>query len=58
MLETELNKNIIDQLNKELTYITYYFQGEPYLNKDFTDMVGYASRHNIYIQLQARMLII
>jgi len=48
MLETELNKNIIDQLHKELTYITYYFQGEPYLNKDFTDMVGYASRHNIY----------
>ena len=48
MLEPELNKSIIDQLHKELTYITYYFQGEPYLNKDFTQMVGYASKHNIY----------
>ena len=48
MLEPELNKKVIDQLHKELTYITYYFQGEPYLNKDFTDMVGYASKHNIY----------
>jgi radical SAM protein with 4Fe4S-binding SPASM domain len=48
MLEPELNKKIIDQLHRELTYITYYFQGEPYLNKHFTDMVGYASKHNIY----------
>ncbi len=48
MLEPELNKSVIDQLKKELTYITYYFQGEPYLNKDFTDMVSYATQHNIY----------
>ena len=48
MLEPQLNKTIIDQLKNELTYITYYFQGEPYLNKDFTEMVHYASSHNIY----------
>ena len=48
MLQPELNTTIIDQLKKELTYITYYFQGEPYLNKDFTDMVSYATKHNIY----------
>ena len=48
MLEPELNKTVIDQLHKELTYMTYYFQGEPYLNKDFTEMVSYATKHNIY----------
>ena len=48
MLQPDLNKKIIDELKDELTYITYYFQGEPYLNQDFTDMVRYASDHNIY----------
>ncbi len=48
MLAPELNQSIIDQLSDHLTYITYYFQGEPYLNKDFLSMVGYASSRNIY----------
>ena len=48
MLAPELNQSIIDQLSDNLTYITYYFQGEPYLNKDFLSMVGYASSRNIY----------
>jgi radical SAM protein with 4Fe4S-binding SPASM domain len=48
MLEKDMNKKIVDEMGKDLTYITYYFQGEPYLNKDFTDMVSYANRKNIY----------
>ncbi|MCB9262218.1 MAG: SPASM domain-containing protein [Flavobacteriales bacterium] len=48
MLQPDLNKTIIDQLKKTLTYITYYFQGEPYLNPDFLEMVNYASQSNIY----------
>jgi len=48
MLAPDLNQSIIDQLSNELTYITYYFQGEPYLNKDFLSMVSYASSQNIY----------
>ncbi len=48
MLNTDLNKKIIDELKSTLTYITYYFQGEPYLNTDFLEMVSYASKHNIY----------
>ena len=48
MLEMDLNKKVIDELKDYLTYITYYFQGEPYLNKDFLDMVSYASKHHIY----------
>ncbi|MFT5157213.1 MAG: radical SAM protein with 4Fe4S-binding SPASM domain [Bacteroidia bacterium] len=48
MLPEELNQKIIDELAPTLTYITYYFQGEPYLNPSFLDMVAYASKHNIY----------
>jgi MoaA/NifB/PqqE/SkfB family radical SAM enzyme len=48
MPEPEINTKVIDQRHKQLTYITYSFQGEPYLNKDFTDMVSYATKHNIY----------
>jgi MoaA/NifB/PqqE/SkfB family radical SAM enzyme len=29
-------------------YITLYFQGEPYINKDFTDMIALASQNGMY----------
>ncbi|MBO6518370.1 MAG: SPASM domain-containing protein [Bacteroidia bacterium] len=48
MLSPELNRKIINELSDTLTYITYYFQGEPYLNPEFLDMVRYASDHHIY----------
>lgn len=40
---------MIDALARHLTYLTLYFQGEPYLNKDFFDMVRYAKAHRIYV---------
>lgn len=48
MLEMETYTKAIDQLGDKLTYLTLYFQGEPYLNKSFLDMVGYASQKKIY----------
>lgn len=48
MLDQETNQRIIDELSPQLSYITYYFQGEPYLNPEFLDMVKYASSKNIY----------
>ena len=48
MLATEMNAKVIDELAPELFYITYYFQGEPYLNPSFTEMVRYASDKNIF----------
>lgn len=48
MLGSELVQEVINELKKELMYITYYFQGEPYLNPNFTDFVSLASRNNIY----------
>jgi radical SAM protein with 4Fe4S-binding SPASM domain len=47
-IEVEKFQQYIDQLSKHLTYLSFYFQGEPYLNKGFLDMVAYASNLGIY----------
>lgn len=48
MLENSFFQKTIDEIHKELLYLIFYFQGEPYLNPDFLDMVKYASSKNIY----------
>lgn len=48
MLEPTFFKTTIDAVYKELIYLTFYFQGEPYLNPNFLDMVRYASEKGIY----------
>jgi radical SAM protein with 4Fe4S-binding SPASM domain len=48
MLSPLLFQNTIDQLKDALMYLTFYFQGEPYLHKDFLGMVKYASDRKIY----------
>lgn len=48
MLDKNFFKETIDQLSKDLWYLVFYFQGEPYLNPDFLDMVQYASQKKIY----------
>jgi radical SAM protein with 4Fe4S-binding SPASM domain len=48
MLAPATFHRIIDELSPGLTYLTFYFQGEPYLNPDFNEMVRYAANLNIY----------
>jgi len=48
MLKKDFFTETIDQLYKELYYLVFYFQGEPYLNPQFLDMVKYASEKRIY----------
>lgn len=48
MLSTNLFEEVIDQLAPTLNYLTFYFQGEPYLHPAFLDMVRYASGKGIY----------
>ena len=48
MLEESFFQKTIDELHKDLFYLTFYFQGEPYLNPKFLEMVKYASQKNIY----------
>ena len=47
-LSISLNKKIIDELKGKLTYINYYFQGEPYINKNFFDFIQYANSKKIF----------
>ena len=48
MLEENLFQKTIDQLSPHLLYLTFYFQGEPYLNPKFTEMVKYAHAKKIF----------
>ena len=48
MLKKDFFSETIDQLYKQLYYLVFYFQGEPYLNPQFLDMVKYASSKKIY----------
>ncbi len=48
MLQNDLFRTTIDDIHKELLYLIFYFQGEPYLNPDFLEMVKYASDKKIY----------
>ena len=48
MLQKDFFSETIDQLHKDLLYLVFYFQGEPYLNPSFLDMVKYASERKIY----------
>src|SRR5215475_14185306 len=48
MLRDDFFRQTIDQLSAELLYLVFYFQGEPYLNPAFLEMVSYASSKGIY----------
>jgi radical SAM protein with 4Fe4S-binding SPASM domain len=48
MLQTNLFKKTIDEMADRLLYLIFYFQGEPYLNPSFLELVAYAVKKNIY----------
>ena len=47
-LKQDFYRDMVGQLHKELLYLIFYFQGEPYINPGFLDMVEYAHARNIY----------
>lgn len=47
-LEPKLFEKIIDQVHRKLIYLTFYFQGEPFIHKSFLQMVKYASDKKIF----------
>lgn len=47
-LKIDMNKKILDELGKDLMYINYYFQGEPFINPHIFDMISEASSRKIY----------
>ncbi|HOA37336.1 MAG TPA: SPASM domain-containing protein [Flavihumibacter sp.] len=48
MLQQDFFRSTVDQLYRDIFYLIFYFQGEPYLNPSFLDMVKYASEKKIY----------
>ncbi len=48
MLDNSFFRKTIDEMHRELLYLIFYFQGEPYLNPGFLDMVKYAADKKIY----------
>ena len=47
-LKLDAFERLLDQTAKRVSYITFYFQGEPYINPQFLDLVKKASDRNIY----------
>ncbi len=48
MLPENLFQELINQLAPTLSYLTFYFQGEPYLHPQFLNLVRYATDRKIY----------
>ena len=48
-MKPNVNKKILDNLGKSLQHINYYFQGEPFINPNFLDLVKEARNRNIYV---------
>ena len=47
-LKEDFFRKTIDELYRELIYLIFYFQGEPYINPKFLEMVRYAQSKGIY----------
>ena len=48
MLDASFFNRMIEELKSTLVNLTFYFQGEPFLNPDFLKMVKFASSRKIY----------
>lgn len=47
-LKEDFFRETIDTMYKDLMYLIFYFQGEPYINPKFLDMVHHAHNKGIY----------
>ena len=47
-LKSDFFRKTIDQISDRLLYLIFYFQGEPYINPKFLEMVRYANDKGLY----------
>lgn len=47
-LQPDFFRNTIESLYRDLTYLIFYFQGEPFIHPQFLEMVRYASQKGLY----------
>jgi radical SAM protein with 4Fe4S-binding SPASM domain len=48
MLQKQILKAVLDELDEYLLYLNFYFQGEPFLNPSFLEQVGEAAQRGIF----------
>lgn len=48
MLDTKSFTSFIEQVQKDISYLIFYFQGEPYLNPNFLKQVQIAKSYSLY----------
>jgi radical SAM protein with 4Fe4S-binding SPASM domain len=42
-------RSILENLARDIFYLTFYFQGEPFLHPGFPDLIRFAKKNNIYV---------
>lgn len=47
-LKADFFRQVVDEMGERLLYLIFYFQGEPYINPAFLDMVRYAADRGLY----------
>jgi radical SAM protein with 4Fe4S-binding SPASM domain len=47
-LREDFFRKTVEELHRELLFLIFYFQGEPYINPKFLDMVQFAHRKKIF----------
>ncbi len=48
MLRKDMFGKLVEEIGDKLMYLTFYFQGEPFLHRDFLEMVKMATKKGIY----------
>ena len=47
-LDLETHKKMLQNAGRQVFYVNYYFQGEPFLHPDFLSLIIEAKKHKIY----------
>jgi radical SAM protein with 4Fe4S-binding SPASM domain len=47
-LKADFFRRMLTELHRDLLFLIFYFQGEPYINPDFLEMVAHAHQQGIY----------
>ncbi len=54
----EAYRRLLKEKYKDLLYLNFYFQGEPFLNKDITEMIRMASERSVYTSISTNAQLI
>ncbi len=47
-IDNDLAKKLLSELSPKLTTVIFYFQGEPFINKDVYELINFASEKKVY----------